>query len=60
MFKCIAEEFEDYNSNVITTMRIKAHKEATIMGQLCEMRGAMYVTTDIRHLQPGARTSEIM
>ena len=59
-FKCIVEEFEDYNSNVITTMRFMAQKEATILGQLGEVRGAMYLTMDIRQFQFGARTSERM
>ena len=35
-FNCTAEEFEEYNCNVISTMWLKASKEATILGQLGE------------------------
>ena len=59
-FKCKAEEFEGYNGNVISTMRLKASKEATILGQLGEGKGDMYETMAISQLKSEARTSERM
>ena len=56
-FNCKAEEFEEYSCNVISTLRLKDSKEATILGQLGEGRGAIYETKAIGQLKSEARTS---